>query len=153
MSLRQSSRETVPEMKARAEVLRSAREKERQAVADERLHQHWISNDPDLRSIEKQKLENLQPDIWSDQINERRAAEAEEDEIDYQYQRELKERLNEQERVEQEQQLERKRRIGELRSILEQQMDELKEKEEEVCLSCSHLTDQRITSLIHSHLG
>lgn len=119
-------------MKMRAESLRSAREKERQAVADEKLYQHWISNDPDLRSIEQQKLENLQPEHWSDQISERRAARDEENEENFRYQQELKQRLDEEEKIEQEEQNERKRRIGQLKMILQEQMEEIKEKEEEV---------------------
>lgn len=117
----------------RAESLRSAREKERQAVAEEKLYQHWISNDPDLRSIEQQKLENIQPEYWSEQVNERRVAQEEEHEENLRYQQELKQRLDEQEKVDREEQNERKRRIDQLKMILQEQMEEIKEKEEEVC--------------------
>ncbi|CAF4362232.1 unnamed protein product [Rotaria sp. Silwood2] len=130
-SIRQSSRESVPDMKVRAESLRSAREKERQAVANEKLYEHWVTNDPDLRSIEQQKLENLQPEYWSEQLNERRLAQEEEEEFNFKYQQELRQRLDEQEKLEQEEQNERKKRIEQLKMILQQQMDELKEKEEE----------------------
>jgi hypothetical protein len=119
-------------MKIRAQSLRSAREKERQAIADEKLYEHWINNDPDLRSIEQEKLENLQPEYWSEQLNEKRLVQQEENEVNLKYQQELRQRLNEQEKFEQEEQLERKRRIDELKMILQQQMDELKEKDEEV---------------------
>jgi len=119
-------------MKSRAESLRSAREKERQAIANEKLYEHWVTNDPDLRTIEQQKLENLQPDYWSDQLNEKRLVQQEEEEINLKYQQELRQRLDEQEKIEQEEQYERKRRIEQLKSILQQQMDELKEKDEEV---------------------
>jgi hypothetical protein len=131
-SIRQSSRGTIPDMKIRAESLRSAREKERQAVADEKLYEHWIANDPDLRSIEQQKLENLQPEYWSDQLNERRLVQQEEEENNLKYQEELRQRLDQQEKLEQEEQYEKKRRIEDLKIILQQQMDEFKEKEEEV---------------------
>ena len=144
-AVRQSSRESVPEMKMRAETLRSAREKERKAMADEKLYQHWITNDPDLRSIEQQKLENIQPEYWSGQINERRVARAEEEEQDLLYQEELRLRMDEEEKLEIEQQNERKRRIDQLKMILQQQMDELREKEEEVCFfssSSSYLMNQ-----------
>ncbi|CAF1279504.1 unnamed protein product [Adineta steineri] len=131
-SIRQSSaRESVPDMKMRAENLRSAREKERKAVADEKLYEHWIANDPDLRSIEQQKLQNLQPEIWSDQLNEKRLAQQEEEEMNLKYQEELRQRINEQEQLEQEEQNERKRRIEQLKYILQEQMDELRDKEEE----------------------
>jgi hypothetical protein len=119
-------------MKSRAESLRSAREKERQAIANEKLYEHWVTNDPDLRTIEQQKLENLQPDYWSDQLNEKRLVQQEEEDINLKYQQELRQRLDEQEKIEQEEQYERKRRIEQLKSILQQQMDELKEKDEEV---------------------
>lgn len=119
-------------MKHRAENLRSAREKERQAVAEEKLYEHWIANDPDLRSIEQQKLEGLQPEYWSEQLNEKRLVQQQEDETNFKYQQELRQRLEEQERFEQEEENERKRRIDELKYILQQQMDELKEKDEEV---------------------
>ena len=119
-------------MKVRAESLRSAREKERQALADEKLYEHWINNDPDLRSIEQQKLENLQPEYWSGQLNEKRLVQQEEEENNLKYQQELRQRLDEHDKFEQEEQYERKRRIDELKSILQQQMDELKEKDEEV---------------------
>jgi hypothetical protein len=119
-------------MKMRAESLRSAREKERQAIADEKLYEHWITNDPDLRSIEQQKLENIQPEYWSEQLNERRLVQQQEEENNLKYQQELRQRLDEQERLEQEGQYERKRRVEDLKMILQQQMDELKEKEEEV---------------------
>jgi hypothetical protein len=119
-------------MKNRAEVLRSAREKERQAIADEKLYEHWITNDPDLRTIEQQKLENLQPEYWSDQLNEKRLVQKEEEESNLKYQQELRQRLDEQEKFEQEEQYERKKRIDELKMILQQQMDELKEKDQEV---------------------
>ena len=125
-------------MKSRAENLRSAREKERRAVADEKLFEHWVANDPELRSIEQQKLQGLQPEYWSEQQNERRLAKQEEDEADQRYQEELRFRLDEQEKNEQEEQNERKRRIEQLKYILQEQMDELKEKEEEVS-SVSHL--------------
>ena len=131
-SIRQSSRESIPDMKMRAESLRSAREKERQAIADEKLYEHWVTNDPDLRSIEQQKLENIQPEYWSEQLNERRIVQQQEEENNLKYQQELRQRLDEQERIEQEEQYERKRRIDDLKTILQQQMDELKEKEEEV---------------------
>ncbi|UJR23972.1 hypothetical protein I4U23_026939 [Adineta vaga] len=130
-SIRQSARASVPDMKMRAESLRSAREKERQAIAEEKLYEHWVANDPDLRSIEQQKLENLQPEYWSEQLSERRAAQKEEDEANQRYQQELRQRLDEQEIYEQEEQNERKRRIDELKHILQEQMAELKEKEEE----------------------
>jgi hypothetical protein len=119
-------------MKNRAEVLRSAREKERQAIADEKLYEHWIANDPDLRTIEQQKLENLQPEYWSEQLSERRLAQKEEEEMNLKYQEELRQRLDEQERLEQEGQYERKRRVEDLKMILQQQMDEFNQKEEEV---------------------
>lgn len=131
-AVRQSSRESVSDMKSRAESLRSAREKERQAVANEKLYEHWIANDPDLRSIEQQKLQNLQPEYWSDQLNEKRLAQKEEEEMNFRYQQELRQRLDEQEKFEQEEQNERKKRIEQLKMILQQQMEELKEKEEEV---------------------
>ena len=86
----------------RAEVLRSAREKERQGIANEKLFEHWVTNDPDLRSIEQQKLENLQPEHWSEQLNEKRLARQQEEELDFKYQEELRYRLDEQERLEQE---------------------------------------------------
>jgi hypothetical protein len=134
-SIRQSSRESVPDMKVRAEGLRSAREKERQAVADEKLYEHWVTNDPDLRSIEQQKLENIQPEYWSEQLNEKRLEQQEEEERNLKYQQELRQRLDHQERLEQEELNERKRRIDELKYILQEQMDELKEKEEEVSIT------------------
>lgn len=121
-------------MKMRAEGLRSAREKERQAIAEEKLYQHWVNNDPDLRSIEQQKLENIQPEYWSEQISERRAAREEENEENLRYQQELRAKLLEQEQMEREEQNERKRRIEQLKMILQEQMAELKEKEEEVAL-------------------
>ncbi|CAF3456384.1 unnamed protein product [Rotaria sp. Silwood1] len=130
-SIRQSSRESIPDMKIRAESLRSAREKERQVIANEKLYEHWITNDPDLRSIEQQKLENLQPEYWSEQLNERRLVQQQEDEFNLKYQEELRQRLNQQDKLEQEEKYERKKRIEELKIILQQQMDELKEKEEE----------------------
>jgi hypothetical protein len=119
-------------MKNRAEALRSAREKERQAVANEKLYEHWITNNPDLRTIEQQKLENLQPEYWSEQLNEKRLVQQQEEETNLKYQQELRQRLDEQDRLEQEQENERKRRIDQLKIILQQQMDELKEKDEEV---------------------
>jgi len=119
-------------MKMRAESLRSAREKERQVIANEKLYEHWVANDPDLRSIEQQKLENLQPEYWSEQLSERRLAQQEEEEMNLKYQEELRQRLDEQEKLEREEQNERKRRIDQLKYILQEQMDELKEKEEEV---------------------
>ncbi len=131
-SIRQSSRESIPDMKIRAESLRSAREKERQAIADEKLYEHWITNDPDLRSIEQQKLENLQPEYWSDQLNEKRLVQQEEEEDNFKYQQQLRQRLDEQEKLEQEEQYQRKRRIEQLKNILQQQMDELKQKDQEV---------------------
>ncbi len=131
-SIRQSSRESIPDMKMRAESLRSAREKERQVIANEKLYEHWVANDPDLRSIEQQKLENLQPEYWSEQLSERRLAQKEEEEMNLKYQEELRQRLDEQEKLEREEQNERKRRIDQLKYILQEQMDELKEKEEEV---------------------
>ncbi|CAF1091613.1 unnamed protein product [Rotaria sp. Silwood1] len=130
-SIRQSSRESIPDMKIRAESLRSAREKERQVIANEKLYEHWITNDPDLRSIEQEKLENLQPEYWSEQLNERRLVQQQEDEFNLKYQEELRQRLNQQDKLEQEEKYERKKRIEELKIILQQQMDELKEKEEE----------------------
>lgn len=145
-SIRHSSRESVPEMKGRAEVLRSAREKERQAIAEEKLYEHWISNDPDLRSIEQQKLENLQPEYWSEQLNEKRLVQQEEEENNLKYQQELRQRLDEQERYEQEEQYERKRRLDELKSILQQQMEELKEKDEEVISSSSSFNKSNFVS-------
>ena len=119
-------------MKNRAESLRSAREKERQAVANEKLYEHWVSNDPDLRSIEQQKLENVQPEYWSEQMNERRLADQEEQQSNLQYQAELQQRLDEEAKFEVEEQNERKRRIDELKMILQEQMEEIREKEEEV---------------------
>lgn len=119
-------------MKARADVLRSAREKERQAIAEEKLYEHWVNNDPDLRSIEQQKLENLQPEYWSEQMNERRLVQKEEEESNLKYQEELRQRLDEQERYEREEQNEKRRRLDELKLILQEQMEELKEKDEEV---------------------
>ncbi|CAF3398846.1 unnamed protein product [Rotaria socialis] len=130
-SVRQSSRESIPDMKMRAESLRSARERERQVIADEKLYEHWVTNDPDLRSVEQQKLQNLQPEYWSEQLQERRLAQEEEEEMNFKYQEELRLRLDEQEKLEHEEQYERKKRIEELKMILQQQMDELKEKEEE----------------------
>jgi len=76
-SIRQSSRESVPDMRIRAESLRSAGEKERQVIADENLYEHWVTNDPDLRTIEQQKLENLKAEYWSDQLNEKRLVQEE----------------------------------------------------------------------------
>ena len=133
-------------MKNRAESLRSAREKERQAVANEKLYEHWISNDPDLRSIEQQKLEGIQPEYWSEQIHERRLANEEEQQTDLQYQEELRQRLDEEANFEREEQNERKRRIDELKSILQQQMEEIKEKEEEVRRATDAVLQQ--TSLV-----
>jgi hypothetical protein len=130
--MRQSSRESIPEMKTRADSLRSARVKERQAIADEKLHEHWIINNPDLRSIEQQKLENLQPEYWSEQLNEKRLVQQQEEENNIRYQQELRQRLDEHDRQEQEGQNERKKRIEQLKIILTQQMDEIKLKEEEV---------------------
>ena len=74
-------------MKARAESLRSAREKERQIIANEKLHEHWIANDPDLRSIEQQKLENRQPEYWSEQVNQKRLVQQEEEDENLKYQK------------------------------------------------------------------
>lgn len=122
-------------MKVRAEALRSAREKERQAVAEEKLYEHWVTNDPDLRSVEQQKLENLQPEYWSEQLNEKRLVQKEEEEINLKYQEELRQRLDEQERFEREEQNEKKRRLDELKFILQEQIEELKEKDEEVTFS------------------
>lgn len=119
-------------MKARAESLRSAREKERQIIANEKLHEHWIANDPDLRSIEQQKLENRQPEYWSEQVNQKRLVQQEEEDENLKYQQEVQERLDQQMRFEREEQDERKRRIDELKYILQEQMEELKQKDEEV---------------------
>ena len=133
--MRQSSRESIPEMKTRADSLRSARVKERQAIADEKLHEHCIKNNPDLRSIEQQKLENLQPEYWSEQLNDKRVVQQQEEENNIRYQQELRQRLDEHDRQEQEGQNERKKRIEQLKIILTQQMDEIKLKEEEVFIS------------------
>jgi hypothetical protein len=43
-SIRQSSRESVPDMKVRAGSLRSAGEKERQVIADEKLNFLTLGN-------------------------------------------------------------------------------------------------------------
>jgi hypothetical protein len=130
--MRQSSRESIPEMKIRTNSLRSAREKERQAIVDEKLNEHWITNNPDLRSIEQQKLEHLQPEYWAEQLNKRRLEQQQEEENNIKYQQELRQRLNEHDKQEEEGQNERKKRIEQLKTILTQQMDEIKLREEQV---------------------
>jgi hypothetical protein len=120
ISHRQSSRASIPQMKTRPDSLRSVREKEPQITADEKLNQIWITNNPDLHSIDQQKLENLQPDYWSEQLSEKRSMQ------------EVCQRLDEQNKQEQEGQKERKTRSQQLKMILQQQMDEFNQKEEEV---------------------
>jgi len=109
-------------MKFRGDSLRSVRETQRQTIADEKLYDHQITNNLDLRSIEQQKLESLQPDYWSEELNERRLVQEEEEE-------ELSQRLDEHDK-----QIERQKRIGRLKIILQQQMNEIKQKEKEVFL-------------------
>jgi hypothetical protein len=107
-------------MKTRSDSLRSVHGKEPQITADEKLNQVWITNNPDLHSIEQQKLENLQPDYWSEQLSEKRSMQ------------EVCQTLDEQNKQEQEGQKERKTRSQQLKMILQQQMDEFNQKEEEV---------------------
>jgi len=109
-------------MKFRGDSLRSVRETDRQTIADEKLYDHQITNNLDLRSIEQQKLESLQPDYWSEELNERRLVQEEEEE--------LSQRLDEHDK-----QIERQKRIGRLKIILQQQMNEIKQKEKEVFFS------------------
>jgi hypothetical protein len=116
-------------MKTRPDSLRSVREKEHQITTDENVHQVWITNNHDLHSIEQQKLENLQPDYWSEQLTEKRFMQ-EEDSL--KYQQEVCQPLYEQNKQEQEGQKERKTRSQQLKMILQQQMDEFNQKEEEV---------------------
>jgi len=129
ISHRQSSRESIPQIKSRPDSLRSVREKEPQITADEKFNQVWITNNPDLHSIDQQKLENLQPDYWSEQLSGKRFMQ-EQDSL--KYQQEVCQPLDEQNKKEQEGQNERKTRSQQLKMILQQQMDEFNQKEEEV---------------------
>jgi hypothetical protein len=120
-------------MKIRGDSLRSTYQKERQTIADEKLDDHRITNNLNLCSIEQQKLENLQPEYWSEQLNEKLLIQREEEEeTDIKYQEEFRQRLDEYDRQEQEKQIERENRIVQLKIILQQQMNEIKRQEEEV---------------------
>ena len=139
-SIRQSSRLSMPEMKIRAQSLRSARENERQAIAKEKLFEHWISNDPELRAVEQEKAERNQPEVWSTQINERRMAN-EEEERDEQRAEEERRRIEEEEdRLDREEQDQKqKRRREELKTILNEQMEQIKHNERQVRSRLTHL--------------
>ncbi|CAF1107207.1 unnamed protein product, partial [Rotaria sordida] len=127
-STRQSSRESMPYMKIGDNSLHSAHETERQTIVHEENNKHGTINNPSLCSIE-QKLENLQPEYWSEQHNERHLVqeEEEEEENNVKYQQELRHDLYEQDKQEENK---RTNRIQQLKIILQQQMDELKQKEE-----------------------
>jgi ribonuclease D len=114
-------------MKTRDESLRSTREEERQVIADDKLHEYSITNSPDLRSVEQQQqqqLENFQSDYWSEQLNENRFVQEE-------YHQEQCPPLDEDDKQEQE----RQKRIEQLKFLLQQQMNQIKQKEQEVCFS------------------
>lgn len=98
-------------MKIPVDSLRSAHEKERQTIANEKLYDHQIINNSDSYSIDPEKFENLQLENFSE---------------------ELSQRLDEHDR-----QIERQKRIGKLKIILQEQMNEIKQKEEEVFLLIS----------------
>ncbi|CAF1100629.1 unnamed protein product [Rotaria sordida] len=127
-STRQSSRESMPYMKIGDNSLHSAHETERQTIVHEKNNKHGTINNPSLCSIE-QKLENLQPEYWSEQHNEIHLVqeEEEEEENNVKYQQELRHDLYEQDKQEENK---RTNRIQQLKIILQQQMDELKQKEE-----------------------
>ncbi|CAF4383243.1 unnamed protein product, partial [Rotaria sordida] len=98
-STRQSSRESMPYMKIGDNSLHSAHETERQTIVHEKNNKHGTINNPSLCSIE-QKLENLQPEYWSEQHNEIHLVqeEEEEEENNVKYQQELRHDLYEQDK-------------------------------------------------------
>jgi len=98
-------------MKIPVDSLRSVHEKERQTIANEKSYDHQIINNSDSYSIDPEKFENLQLENFSE---------------------ELSQRLDEHDR-----QIERQKRIGKLKIILQEQMNEIKQKEEEVFLLIS----------------
>ncbi|CAF4668691.1 unnamed protein product [Rotaria sp. Silwood1] len=108
-SIRQSSRESMPYLKIGDDSLHSTRETQRQEVTDEKMNKQSIVNNPNLYLIEQNKLENSQPEYWSEQYNERYLVQEEEE-------RGENKRTN---------------RIQQLKIILQEKMDELKQKEEE----------------------
>ena len=137
-SIRQSSRLSMPEMKLRAESLRSVRENERQAIAKEKLFEHWIINDPELRGVEQEKAERDQPEVWSTQINERRQANEEEERNELRLEHERRRTQEEDDRMDREEQEEKqKRRREELKRILNEQMEQIKLNEQQVRSSLS----------------
>ena len=132
--MRQGSRPSFAEMKTRAESLRATRENERQTLANDKLYEHWLTNDPQLRSIERDKLQHLQPEHWAQQINDKRYNQQQQQQIEAEYEEERRRHLDEQQQIEQDKEQQRKRRIEQLRIVLQQQINELKQKEEEVRL-------------------
>ena len=105
---------------------RSAGDKDRQVMSDEKSNDHWPSDNRECHSIEELRLDNFQVDQLSERSNENRFDEHDRQE-------------------EEERQTERQIRIVQLKIILQQQMNELKQKEEEVCFS--HLIISHVISI------
>ena len=93
---RRISRESIPETKTRADSLRS----DRQAIPDEKLYETQRTNTLDLGSLEPQNTTNIQPEYWSEQLDERRLV----------HQKESRQHRDESDRQEQEGHTDRKKK-------------------------------------------
>lgn len=122
---------SLSSLKMKAEELKSAREKERQKIAEEKMYENWRQNNPELRQLESQQLQKHVVDAWSGQINEKEQANMIEENEKLEYLKYLEvERQKAEDRDLELRRLKLNREI-ELKEILKQQMIELKQKEAE----------------------
>ncbi|BFZ05393.1 hypothetical protein BsWGS_08432 [Bradybaena similaris] len=70
-SMSGSNIERLDEMRVRAAGLKSAREEKRQRVVEDKLYQHWMENNPDMRKAESQLLQEHVVANWGDQLVEK----------------------------------------------------------------------------------
>jgi trichoplein keratin filament-binding protein len=122
---------TLDALKLKVDQIRSAKEKDRKKLAEEKIYQLWRENNPELRELESAQLNNHVAEQWKEQTAQKQEALklAEQEESEYLKYLELEKQKAE------DLDLELKRlklnREVELKEILKQQMIELKQKESE----------------------
>jgi trichoplein keratin filament-binding protein len=122
---------TLDSLKLKVDQIRSAKERDRKKLAEEKIYQLWRQNNPELRELESLQLNNHVAEQWKEQTAQKQEALklAEQEESEYLKYLELEKQKAE------DLDLELKRlkldREVELKEILKQQMIELKQRESE----------------------
>lgn len=121
----------LDDMQDRCETLRSAREEKRQNLAQEKLYQHWRTNNPDLKRMEIEQRKQAVVGSWAGQLEENAKRAEEERKAEEELQRRLEADREEAQRLADLEEQKRQTEQLKVKQVLRTQMSELQDREKE----------------------